>query len=180
MAALVLAACGDDDDADAGPTSSAGGSAATAAELVPDLKDLGFNVAQSGKIQGSTADQDAYFAILANTSGKVNSVRTEINLHPKAEVATQQFTALADALRNPPPDLFGPNATQQDGAPVFQADQSRSYKTAKADGQGMRVFTDVYRMGRAVVIVYAIGPDGADTENVRKQVAERMNKLAPR
>jgi len=83
-------------------------------------------------------------------------------------------------LRHPPPDLFGPNTTQLDGTPVFQADQSRSYKTNQPDASGFRAFTDAYRMGRAIVIVYVIGRDGPETESVRKSVAEAINQRAPR
>lgn len=36
------------------------------------------------------------------------------------------------------------------------------------------MFSDIHRMGRAVVIVYVIGPDGGETANVRKQVAEEI------
>lgn len=124
--------------------------------------------------------QDTFYAIFANPNGKVAQVRTEFNLHPTVDAATQQYGPISEALRNPPPDLFGPNATQQDNSAVFQADQSKSYKTVKADGQGLRVFTDSYRMGRAVVIVYIIGPDGAETDAVRKLAAEQINAKAPR
>lgn len=172
--AWLSAACGDDDDSQRTDT------AATSAELVPDLKDIGFTVAQSGKAQGSTTGQDAHTAIFAGAGGKVSSVRVDINLHPTSDAATTQFAAISEALKNPPPDLFGPNAKQQDGTPVLQTDQSRSYKTATPDSQGLRVFTDAYRMGRAVVIIYVIGPDGGDTDSVRKQAAERVNKEAPR
>lgn len=113
-------------------------------------------------------------------AGKVAAARTDINLHPSVEAATSQYSVISEALKNPPPDLFGPNATQDENSPVFQADQAKSYKTAKADAQGYRVYTDAYRMGRAVVIVYVIGPDGAETDAVRKLAAQEINKKAPR
>jgi hypothetical protein len=138
-------------------------------------------VAQTSKAPGSAATQDAWIAIYADAgTAKVNSVRTEMSVHPKVDAATSVFTTIAEALKHPPPDLFGPNTTQLDGTPVFQADQARSYKTNQPDASGFRAFTDAYRMGRAIVIVYVIGKDGADTESVRKQVAELINARAPR
>ena len=66
------------------------------------------------------------------------------------------------------------------GTPAYQADQSRSYKTDKPDNQGTFVFSDIHRFGRAVVIIYTIGPDSAETVTVRKQVAEQLAAKAPR
>ncbi len=177
---MASLSCGGDDDGSGATGTTSGTTVKTAADLVPDLKSAGFTFGQSGKAPGSTQNQDTFFAIFANPTGKVAQVRTEFNLHPTVEAATQQYGPISEALRNPPPDLFGPNATQQDNAAVFQADQSKSYKTVKADGQGLRVFTDAYRMGRAVVIVYVIGPDGAETEAIRKQAAEQINGKATR
>lgn len=175
------AACGDGEGDVATPTSASQPVAATAAELAPNLSASGFTVAQSGKVPGSTQNQDTYFAIYTQaTGGKVSTVRVEINLHPTAAAATAQYTPLAEALRNPPPDLFGTAAAQQDGTVVYQADQSKSYKTTKPDGGGNLVFSDIHRAGRAIAIVYAIGPDTPDTANLRKQVAEAIAARAPR
>ncbi|MFN8618659.1 MAG: hypothetical protein U0837_16345 [Dehalococcoidia bacterium] len=176
----ALPSCGgDDDDGSDSGTSSA---ATTAADLTPDLSSKGLTITQSGKAAGSTQNQDAFTAQFAGPTGagKVVAARTDVNLHPTVDAATQQYGAISEALRNPPPDLFGPNATQDDNAPVFQADQVKSYKTAKTDVNGTRVYTDAYRMGRAVVIVYVIGPDGAETDAVRKLAAQKINEKAPR
>lgn len=176
---MAAVACGGDDDDGTNNGSAAG---KTAGDLTPDLSSRGLTITQSGKAAGSTQNQDAFTAQFAGStgSGKVVAARTDINLHPTIDAATQQYGAISEALRNPPPDLFGPNATQNDNAPVFQADQAKSYKTAKTDANGTRVYTDAYRMGRAVVIVYVIGPDGAETDAVRKLAAQKINEKAPR
>ena len=136
MALLVIVlaglsvGCGGDDDSgsDAGGSSS---SSKTAADLTPDLSSKGLTITQSGKAAGSTQTQDAFTAQFAGPTGagKVVAARTDINLHPTVDAATQQYNAISEALRNPPPDLFGPNATQDDNTAVFQADQAKSYKT---------------------------------------------------
>ena len=115
-----------------------------------------------------------------NASGPVKSVRFEISIAESTEAATQKFNAFATALKNPPPGMFGGDTKQLDGTPAFQADQSQSYKTDKPDQQGGVVFTDLHRFGRAVVIVYSIGPDSPETAQVRKAVAEKMAAEAPR
>lgn len=124
---------------------------------------------------GSTQNQDTFYGIyVPKKPGAVQTLRVEINMQPSVDQATAQYGPLSEALRNPPPDLFGAGATQTDGTLAFQADQSKSYRTAKPDGQGYYVFSDIYRMGRAVVIVYAIGQDTNDTADARKTVAEEI------
>lgn len=117
---------------------------------------------------------------MQGSGGKVASVRAEVILHPNAATASGQYGALSEALRNPPPDLFGANAVQADNTPAYQGDQSKSYQTTKGDGQGNLVFSDIHRMGRAVVILYFVGPVGDETNAMRKQVAELIAAKAPR
>ncbi|GIW13803.1 MAG: hypothetical protein KatS3mg062_1242 [Tepidiforma sp.] len=108
------------------------------------------------------------------------SVRIEVNLLPTVDAAKAQFGPIAEALRNPPPDLFGPGTSQVDGMPVYDADEERSYVTAKPDGQGNLVYSDAYRMGRAVVIVYTLGNDSSAASEARRIIAERIDARAPR
>lgn len=143
--------------------------------MAPDLAKAGFTTAESGRVPGSTQNQDTFYGIYVQAKGgKVQTVRVEINLQASADDAAAQYVPLAEALRNPPPDLFGAGAVQQDGVPAYQADQSKSYRTSKPDGQLNYVFSDIHRMERAVVIIYSIGPDAAETVNVRRQVAEEI------
>lgn len=96
------------------------------------------------------------------------------------EAAAAQFGPIAEALRNPPPDIFGPNATQSDGTPVFQSDEVRSYVTARPDVQGNLVYSDAYRMGRLVAIVYTLGNDREATARARETIARALAEKAPR
>ena len=182
LAALALialplaAACGDGPDDAPDPTPTASGDTNvtdgrfTAADLIPDLQSDGFVKQESGRPQGATTDQDVHFAIFAGT-GAIAAVRIEVNMQPMEEVAATQFNTLADALRNPPPDLFGPNATQADATPVHQADQSRSYVTTNPDATGNLVYTDAHRFDRAIVIIYVISNDEAESAELREQLA---------
>jgi hypothetical protein len=110
----------------------------------------------------------------------VKSIRLDMTLAASADAATAQFPSLADALAHPPPGLFGGDAAQVAGTAVFQGDQSRSYHTDKPDQNGLLVYSDIHRFGRAIVIMYTIGPAGSDTDNVRKQVAQMISAKAPK
>lgn len=123
---------------------------------------------------------DAAVAIYTGRDSAVGSVRVEVSLHPTADAASAQFGPIAEALRNPPPDLFGPGTVQSDGQAVYQADAARSYVTARPDRDGNLVYTDAYRMGRAVVIVYTLGRDPEAARTVREAVARRLDERAPR
>lgn len=175
LALPLAAACGDGPDTP-NPTPTPSGETNitdgqfTAADLIPDLSSDGFVKQESGRPQGATTDQDVHFAIF-NGSGAVAAVRIEVNMQPTEDGAAVQFGTLADALRNPPPDLFGPNATQADGTPVHQADQSRSYVTTRPDVNGNLVYTDAHRFGRAIVIIYVIANDEAQGAELREQLA---------
>lgn len=173
MLALFAAACGGSDSDD--ETGGDAIPALTAADLLPDLSASGFSLVQSGRVPAAAESQDANFAIYAR-QGAVSQARVEVNMHPTPDAAAAQFGAIAEALRNPPPDLFGPNATQTDNEAIFQADQSRSYVTTKPDGQGNLVYTDAYRFGRAVVIVYVIGNDQQAASETRQDIAEQIAK----
>lgn len=169
----AFAACGDGNDEDAPAKAN------TAAELIPDLSGAGFALGETGRVPGATSNQDAHYAVYGGP-GAVGSIRVEVNMHADVEAAAKQYGSIAEALRNPPPDLFGPNATQQEGAAVYQGDESRSYVTTKADPQGNLVYTDAYRFGRVVAIVYAISNDAEAVAKVRKEIAAGMAAKAPR
>ncbi|WP_322818772.1 hypothetical protein [Tepidiforma sp.] len=113
-------------------------------------------------------------------TGAVSSIRIELSLQSSSDSAAARFGAIAEALRNPPPDLFGPGTSQAPGESVYDADDERSYVTARPDGQGNLVYSDAYRMGRAIVIVYTLGNDAEAARTVRELVARRIDARAPR
>ena len=142
----------------------------TAADRIPDLRSDGFVRVESGRPPGAAANQDVHFAIFSGDPPIV-AVRLETNVIPEVAQASSQFSSLADALRNPPPDLFGPNATQANFEPAYQGDQSRSYVTTRPDAQGNLVYTDIHRFGRAIVIIYVISSDADAALELREQLA---------
>jgi hypothetical protein len=142
--------------------------------LLPKLDDLGFAPPQTGKPSATTNFQDVALAQYTKSTSPVMAARVEISVLPDVDTATKQFAVLSEALRNPPPDLFGPNSTQTDTARSGPGDQGKSFVTAKADGQGNYVWSDSYRFGRTFVVVYLIATNDKDAAPVRKAIAERI------
>jgi hypothetical protein len=182
---MLVSACGGDDD-DATPTPAAGSPAATSVtgaavkigDLAPDLKSLGFTQAPPDPTFPNTDTSKVVF--YQNPTGKVKSIRLDMTLAASADAATAQFPSMADARAHPPPGLCVGDAALVAGTAVFQGDQSRSYHTDKPDQNGLLVYSDIQRFGRAIVIMYTIGPAGSDTDNVRKQVAQMISAKAPK
>lgn len=180
-AAVAVAGCGDDAPGTVAHVTVTGSpaTAATAAEIIPNLEDLGFKLIQQGKPAASTNVQDVALAQYQRTTPTQMAARVEVSVLPDAATATTTFGTLSEALRNPPPDLFGPNATQVDGTATGVGDQSKAFVTAKPDGQGNFVFTDSYRFGRTFVITYLVAKSSDDAANTRKAIAERVKAKAP-
>ena len=92
--------------------------------------------------------------VLWQKAGSANGALAKIYVFAAADEATRQFTALAAALRTPPPDfLGGAKATWVDANAPAVGEQQKAYVTRDTDPQGNRAWTDIYRFGRVVVIV---------------------------
>jgi hypothetical protein len=177
---LAAGGCGgDDDDAPAttpasGPTATASTRAFKAAELVPDLGSLGFVAAQQGPDAATGPKVDVH-RVLWQKSGTNRGALGVIYVFPDAAAATQQFTVLAEALRNPPPDYLGGAKANWTEAPSPKVgEQQKSYITSEPDGQGNRAWTDVYRMGRVVTIVQLLDSAQGDQMTTREAIAKKL------
>ena len=146
----------------------------TALGLLPKLDDIGFKLMQTGKPTVNQTGQDAAIGQYARTAPTAMTARIEISVYPDITTATAQFGVLSDALKNPPPGLFGPDTTQQDTARPGPGDQGKSYVTSTRDGQGNFVWSDSYRFGRSFVVVYTLGTDATDALTVRTTIGQRL------
>jgi hypothetical protein len=179
---IALSACGDDPPktvANVTVTGVAGTPAAKhAVELMPDLSSLGFTAAGVQRPTASTNFQDVAIQQYTKTGAPPMGARVEISVLEDAATATQRFSVLSEALRNPPPDLFGPDSQQNDTATTGVGDQGKSFKTAKPDAQGNYVWSDSYRFKNAFVIVYLLSNDDAAALKMRTSIAQQIEKLA--
>lgn len=153
--------------------------ATTAKDLIPNLIALGFSPGPSERDPGALAGQDAHRALFQQQAGAKLGARVDATLHPDAATATSQYATLSEALRNPPPDLFGGESTQKDAEATGIGDASKAYVTANPDKDGNRVWTDVYRFNRAVAIVQVLGTSEAEALKARKAIAQLIAAKAP-
>ena len=104
--------------------------------------------------------------------------RIDVTVLKDAAAATAEWGTLSQALRNPPPDLFGGSSSQKDAPAMSIGDQSKAYITAKPDSSGTQVWTDVYRFGRAVAIVQVLSRDESAAQKARLAIAEKIRDKA--
>ena len=92
--------------------------------------------------------------------------------------AKAQYTAFAEALRNPPPEFVGVNAKFVDTMSPEVGEDRKSYMTEKPDTGGASVWADVYLKGRTVLLVQVVDVS-EDGQPLRTQAAERALSSAP-
>ena len=174
---MAAAGCGGDDDA---PKTGAAGTTAAAlkaADLVPDLGPLGYTLVQQGRDPAAIGSADVYRALWQKGQTSPKGALAAIYVFADANTATQQFTILADALRNPPPDYLGGAKATFDPAPSPKVgDQQRSYATKDPDGQGNRAWTDIYRVGRVVAIIQLLDSAQSDQVQLRTTLAGKIQE----
>ncbi|MEP7215945.1 MAG: hypothetical protein ABI782_06795 [Anaerolineaceae bacterium] len=122
--------------------------------------------------------QDAHRALFQQTAAPQMGARVDVTVLRDNSAATTQWGTLSQALRNPPPDLFGGSSSQKDAPATNVGDQSKAYVTAKPDTGGTQVWTDVYRFGRSVVIVQVLSRNEAEAQKARIAIAEKIRDRA--
>lgn len=139
---------------------------------MPDLSDLGFEPVQSAPEPFATAQWAGHRTLyVRQASGEQVMVIAYVGTDPA--FAAQQFAAMAEALRTPPPTVFGAQAVMIDDASPPLGDERRTYRARDPDSHGNTVWTDIYRKGTVVVIVQYLGPASGDSLPVRTAAASR-------
>lgn len=179
---LLAVACADGKDASATPQPDAAASGSSsnlsAAGLIPDLTSLGFTIGQSERDPAAQPGQDAHRALFQQAAAPQMAARVDVTVLKDAATATSQWGTLSQALRNPPPDLFGGASSQKDTLATNIGDQSKAYVTAKPDTSGTQVWTDVYRFGRSVVIVQVLSRNETEGQKARIAIADKIRAQA--
>lgn len=145
----------------------------SAANLVPKLDDLGYQLTQQGKEPAIIGDVDSALALYLK-QGTAKSVQVRVYIFPSEGSAEKQWAAYAEAFRNPPPDVLGTASKNVDTASPQVGQLQKSYVTGKPDGAGNNVWTDIFRKGRVVALVQVLDSASGDGMAVRKPVAERI------
>lgn len=145
-----------------------------AAELLPGLGDLGFQLVQQERDPASVGGLDAHRGIFQRESRPPAVLRVDVRVYPTSETATADFRTLAEALRRPPPEFVGAQVVNVDSPKLPLGDQAQGYVTDKPDRQGNSAWTDIVRFGRVVVISQVLIARESEARPVRAAVAERI------
>lgn len=148
-----------------------GGGEKTAEELIPNLSGEGLALIEQGRDQLADPSLDTYRALYQSADGRASIVL--VYVEETDEAAATRYTTLATALENPPPEFFGGEAAQAPEEPLAIGNDSRAFVTATPDDEGKRVWTDIYRSGKVVVIVQVLAT-GDSAEDLRRTIAEMV------
>jgi len=169
---VALGACGGAGMPASTPPPTAALGQKTAEQRMPDLSDLGFEPVQSAPEPLSSPQWEGHRTLYRNgRTGEQVMVIAYVGADPA--FAEQQFAAMAEALKNPPPAVFGAQAVMVDDVAPPLGDERRSYRARDPDSQGNTVWTDIYRREAVVVIVQYLGPATGDAMRVRTTAADR-------
>jgi hypothetical protein len=183
--AVFAGACGDGDDNDdeTATATGTGGSATApvaleATSLLPDLAADGFNQTAPERIP-NTGQLDIAFSVYEKASGTPVMARAEVRVYPDAGVADADFEQQAEGWKNPPPGLFGADPGNVESEPLEGLDEAAAYIATNRDAQGTRLWTDIYRVGRVIVVAHVLGQSEGDVAPVRRALADGVRAKLP-
>jgi hypothetical protein len=180
-----VGACGGDDDAPASPSSppttgaadspSATAAALTSAALLPDLAGLGFVRTQPEKV-AAPGGIDISFSIYEKATEPKLQARAEVRVYATEGAAKTDYPIQTEGWKSPPPGVFGIDPKNVSAPALAGMDAAVAYIGSATDQDRNRVFTDVYRVGRVVVVQHVLGQKEADTDPVRKTMADAIKR----
>jgi hypothetical protein len=179
MAVSAMACSGDDSAPSATAQPAITIAAGTKAkDLLPDLGPLGYTIVQQEADPGAQlTGQDAYRAIYRKGQGP-QSALVELFLFPDEAAAKQQFSALSSALKKPSAEFLGGSAAFVDAPSPNIGDERKSYMTTTKDAQGNRAWTDLYRIGRLLVLTQTLDAATGDQIQVREGIVKQVQAKA--
>jgi hypothetical protein len=139
---------------------------------VPRLGDAGFNQTAPETLP-NTGQVDIAFSFYESASSPLQA-RAEVRVYPDATIADGDFELQAQGWKNPPPGLFGGDPNNLDATPLEGLDEAVAYIAANRDAQGFRVWTDVYRIGRVIVVAHVLAQTEDQATPVRHALADAV------
>ena len=182
LALVGVAACGGSDTtATPAPTTPSGAPASPSpatlkvADLFPDLASIGLTRGTIERVP-DPAGREIAFAVY---EGSGLSARAEIRIYPTVAAATDDFPLQAAGWKAPPVGAVFPfDLANVEGKALTGVDEAKAYVATRADATGKRVWTDVYRLGRVVVVAHTLGSNETDAGRVRTELASRIAAAA--
>ncbi len=176
---MLAAGCGGDNGA--APTAATTGSPTTAATRsqanltatgsIPDVDGYERSVAE--KVV-APAGLDIATSLFRKKGTTDVAARLEVRVYKDEATAKSDMAAQALGWKSPPPGLFGSNITNNDSAPLMAFAEATAYRAQAADAQGNRVYTDVYRVGRVIVVQHVLSKSDPEATVLRKAVSDAV------
>ncbi|MBI5948390.1 MAG: hypothetical protein HY875_09650 [Chloroflexi bacterium] len=117
---------------------------------------------------------DIVFALYRKTGTQEANARVETRVYATEADAKADYATQAQGWKNPPPGLFGPNLNNAAGPTLSGMAEATAYVAQTKDAQGIRVYTDVYRAGRVIVVQHVLSADEPSAGVLRKALADSV------
>jgi len=128
------------------------------------------------KIAAPGGQPDIAFSVYKLPKAQAMSARVETRVYPTEEIAATDYKAQAVGWKTPPAEVLGANLKNGDGPKLSVGAESTSYRSEARDQAGNRVYTDVYRIGRVVVIQIVLARDESDATPLRHAFANAITE----
>jgi hypothetical protein len=146
--------------------------------LLPDLSGIGLQNSEPETLPGTGA-LDIALRFFQRTGAPQIQARTEVRVYPTEDDAAGDFPAQAEGWQTPRPGLFGGEPENVESPPLTDLDDAAAYIATNTDPQGFRLWTDVFRLGRVIVIAHVLGQNESDVTPVRQAIAAEMRAAVP-
>ncbi len=149
--------------------------ALTAAGVLPAL--TGYQNTNPEKV-AAPGNLEIVFSLYWKSGTQDVNARVETRVYATEADAKADYAAQAQGWKNPPPGLFGPNLRNADGPALTGMAEATAYVAQTKDAQGVRVYTDVYRVGRVIVVQHVLSADDGSAGVLRKALADSVKAKA--
>lgn len=149
-----------------------------AAQTLPDLASLGYQLKESGREPTILPGADMAQAIYQKGTDTQKAVLLKIYLLDSPASANELYGKFAAAFKNPPPDVLQADSNNVDTPAPGIGDKQKSYVTGKADKDGNRVYTDILVAGRTVLLVQIMDAADVDLMSARTEIARQVFQRA--
>ncbi len=173
MTSLAVGCGGDDAGPTGTPTQATTAATSSQANLVattsiPDVDGYERSVAEK---VAAPAGLDIATSLYRKKGTTEVAGRVEVRVYKDEASAKGDYAPQALGWKNPPPGLLGANVTNIDSAPLANFADATAYRAQAADSQGLRVYTDVYRVGRVIVVQHVLSKSDPEAAVVRDAIS---------
>jgi hypothetical protein len=142
---------------------------------MPDLAELGF-VRQAPEKINAPGGLDIAFSVYEKVTEPRIGARAEVRVYTTESAAVQDYPTQALGWRNPPPQVFGADLGNMTSPPLQGLAEATAYRASNTDPSGNRIWTDIFRVGRVVVVSHVLAKNEDDAGPVREALAAAIQR----